>query len=484
VTAGPWRSAEDWPGVRHLGRPGGQAELSIEVTDPARAEVAARVRGGGAAEAAAAADAAAVALPAWAAASPAERAAALARIAARLRSAGEDLAVLVTTETGKRLAEARAEVAFSAEFFEWFAACARSLAGRARRTGRDVTHYVDPQPVGVVAVLTPWNFPVSIPARKLAAALAAGAPCLFKPSEVAPLSGLRLAELMEPELPPGAVETVVGDAQVVSGVWLDDPRVRAVSFTGSTRVGRLIATQVAGRFARAVLELGGAAPVVVLPGAGLERTSADVVAAKLRNNGQSCIAANTLWVPEGEAGDLVGRLEDRLAAVTVGDPFEAGTGLGPMCLPADPSRLAGLLEAARRSGARVWSAPPGPDGGFFFPPALCVDADPGVAPAAGEVFGPVLSVVPYRDLDTALAQANASPYGLAGYVFGPDLDAARAVAARLDVGIVGVNTSAPNHPSVPFAPRKHSGSGVEGAEAGMWQFLAHQTVAVTAGGTA
>lgn len=454
--------------------------VRVEVTDPTTGTVTATVLGGGKKEAAGAVDAASAALPLWAATPPAGRAAALQQVAAALRDDTEELARLVTVETGKRIAEARAEVGFSADFFDWFAATAASLNGEVWNSRPGATHYVAAQPVGVTAVLTPWNFPLSIPARKLAPALAAGCSAVFKPSEEAPLSGLRLAALIEEAVPAGVVETVVGPAEDVASVWLNDRRVRAVTFTGSTRVGRLVASQVAGRFVRTVLELGGAAPFVVLDGADLDAAVEVLTMAKFRNNGQSCIAANTAWVPRRLLGELSDRLEAACASVVVGDPLEEPTGLGPTCLRADPPRLAELADDARREGARVVVAgETAATGGFFVAPTLCLDPQPGARVLREEIFGPLLPVIPYDDLDGAIERVNGSNYGLAGYVFGPDRDAARAVAARLDVGLAGVNTGSPNTPQVPFAPRRDSGIGVEGGHAGMEQFLTFQTVAVS-----
>ncbi len=472
---------EPVPGVRSGGRIASPDEpVTVEVTDPTTGAVAATVLGGGRREAARAVDRAAAALPGWAATPAPARAAALQQVAAALREQTEDLAWLVTVETGKRIAEARAEVGFSADFFDWFAHEVAGSGGETWNSRPGTTHYVASRPVGVVAVLTPWNFPLSIPARKLAPALAAGCTTLFKPSEVAPLSGLRLAAIIDEALPAAAVETVVGSAEDVAGVWLGDRRVRGVTFTGSTRVGRLVASQVAGRFARTVLELGGAAPFMVLDGADLDAAVDVLMVAKLRNNGQSCIAANTAWVPSRLLGEVADRLEAAFASVAVGDPFDDPTGLGPTCMPSDPTRLAALADDARDRGARV--VVPGrkqPGEGFFVAPTLCIDPGPDARVMSEEIFGPVLPVLPYDDLDEAVERVNASSYGLAGYVFGPDRDAARAVAERLDVGLAGVNTGSPNTPQVPFAPRRDSGVGVEGGHAGLDQFLMFQTVAVS-----
>jgi succinate-semialdehyde dehydrogenase/glutarate-semialdehyde dehydrogenase len=468
------------PGVRSRGEPApASTPRELEVLDPTTGSALATVAGGGKKDAARAADAASAALAGWSAAPPALRAQALQRVAGALRDEAEELARLVTLETGKRIAEARAEISFSAEFFEWFAAAGSSLPGEVWEARPGVTHFVAAQPLGLVAVITPWNFPVSIPARKLAPALAAGCTTLFKPSEAAPLSGLRLAELIEQAVPPGVVETVVGPSEEVAAVWFADRRVRGLSFTGSTRVGAAIASQVAARFVRTVLELGGCAPFVVLDDADLDAAAECVAAAKLRNNGQSCIAANTLYAPRRLVSELAGRIETLFASTAVGDPLDEATGLGPTCLPSDPSRLAALVDDARGRGATVIAPAAAPGEGFFVGPALCVQPGPDARMVNEEVFGPVLPVVAYDNVDEAIEAANRSSYGLAAYVFGGDLDAARRVAARLDVGLVGVNTGSPNTPQVPFSPRRDSGLGVEGGRPGLEEFVAYQTVAVT-----
>lgn len=455
---------------------------SLVVTDPTTGGCLAQVLTGDAHIAAKAVEVASSAAAGWASTPGPARAEALRGVAAALRAQSERLARIVVLETGKRLAEARAEVGLSAGYFDWFATAAEAHFGQIWELRPGVTHEVRMQPVGVSAVLTPWNFPVSIPARKLAAALGAGCPALFKPSEVAPLSGLALAEVLEAHLPPGVVSTLVGDAVEIVGAWLADRRVRAVSFTGSTRVGALIAAQAAPSFTRTVLELGGSAPVVILPGADPAKATEVLLGAKLRNNGQSCIAANTAWVHVEAIGELLARLEAAFDELVVGDPLEEATGLGPTCLPGDPGRLEELVGRAQAQGAKRIG--PGREAigetdGFFFPPTLLVMPDPSAELLHQEIFGPVLYVVGYRDLKEALAYANSSPYGLAGYVVGEDLGVARRVAAALDVGLVGINTFTPNTPQVPFAPRGDSGLGVEGSLAGMEQFMRYQTLAAS-----
>lgn len=469
-------------GVRSAARPATPLDpWPLEVTDPATGERLAHVTGGGPADARRALDAAARALPDWAATPCTERARALRQVAADLRADADELARLITLETGKRLAEGRAEVELSAAFFEWYADVAATTRSERWSVRRGIEHRVSAQPVGVVAVVTPWNFPLSIPARKLAPLAAAGCTAVFKPADAAPLSGLRLAEIVERSLPPGAIETVVGPAAEVVGAWLSDRRVGAVTFTGSTRTGRIVARDAGEHLCRAVLELGGNAPAIVLDDADLDEAAECLVVAKYRNNGQSCIAANKAFVPRHLVTDFLDRFGARSRELVVGDPLEPETGLGPVCLPSDPPRLAALAAQAAGSATLHTGQPAETVGskGFWVAPTWWVQEDPDAAFLSEELFGPLLPIVPYDDLDDVLAQSRRSAVGLAGYVLGTDVERAARVADALDVGIVGVNTGAPNTPQIPFAPRRDSGLGVEGGHAGLEPFVAWHTVAVT-----
>lgn len=485
------RLAETVVGWRSEGQPRDPGRPAMfDVMDPTTGSALVSIAAAGRPEAERSVDVAACTAATWSSFSAQSRSRCLRDVANRLRSAVDDIALLITLETGKRLVESRAEVGLSADFFEWFADAAATTSSEVWEVRSGITHYVTAQPVGVVAVLTPWNFPVSIPARKLAPALAAGCTIVFKPSEVAPLSGLRLSEILDEVLPPGVVETVVGDAKEVTDAWITDRRVRALTFTGSTRVGRLLAAKGAGRFVRSVLELGGSAPFMVLEDADIAAAADCLAIAKFRNNGQSCIAANTAWVPRHHCEEFLERFIRTVSALEVGDPLDEETGLGPTCMPTDPGRLAELVEDASRSGAQVIQSGRRHDGGepsqrdrarpngFFTDPVVCVEPAEGARVRSEEIFGPVMPIVGYDDIDGAIEGANRSTLALAGYVCGRNEQAARAVASRLDVGIVGVNTATPNTPQIPFAPRRDSGLGVEGGRGGLAEFLAYQSVAV------
>lgn len=451
----------------------------LTVVEPATGTVLDELPYLGAAEAAQAADEAYAALPAWSATPVAARARSLHAIAADLRESAEEIAVLISRETGKRLAEARAEVGLSAGFFDWFAAAISAQQGQIVEAVAGIRHHVRRRPLGVVAVSTPWNFPVSIPARKAAAALAAGCSVLFKPSEIAPLSALAYSDVVQRHVPDGSHRTVVGEPVAVTSRWLADSRVRGLSFTGSTRTGLLLAQQAAATMTRTVLELGGNAPFVVLDDADLDHAVETLLIAKYRNNGQSCIAANHVWVPSGLHDELVDRFASASAALQLGNPLDESTTLGPLTLPGDPERVAELLLDAEKRGAVVLRSPASvPEVGSFCAPAIVIDAQPGSRVLDEEVFGPAVAVRRYDSIDVVLAATRDCAHGLAGYVVGQDPTRARVVADALDVGIAGVGTATPNTPQIPFGGLKLSGVGYEGGQVGLEAFQTLQTVAI------
>lgn len=454
---------------------------SCDVVEPATGQALAQVAGGGADDARLAADTAASALAGWSSTAATVRASALRRIAAALRreSVVDELAMLTTRETGKRLAEARAEVGLSAVYFDWFADAVCATPGQGWNVVPGVHHEVHRRPVGVVAVSTPWNFPLSIPARKLAPALAAGCSVVFKPSEIAPLSSLRIAEIVEEQLPTGVANTVVGDAATVTTAWLEHPAVRALTFTGSVRVGRLLAAQAAARMTRCVFELGGSAPFVLLDDADIARAVELLMVAKYRNNGQSCIAANRVWAPRVMLEEFAAAFLAASNDLVLGDPREADTTLGAMALPGDADRIEELLGAGEAAGARIERATmPLPAHGQFARPAVCIEPPATARIATEEIFGPAVSISGYDSIDEVLVATRENPLGLAGYVVGRDEHRATDVARALDVGLVGVNNPAPNTPQIPFAGLKLSGIGAEGGFAGLEAFRTDQSIGI------
>lgn len=453
----------------------GREELRLEIVEPATGDLLGTVFGGGGREATNGVTASSEALGEWGQVGNAGRALVLRSIAAALRETAtlSELALLVSRETGKLLVEARAEVLFAAAFFDWFADCAATDHGEYwQMQGRQVV--VDWRPVGVVGIVTPWNFPVSIPARKIAAVLAAGCTAVLKPSEMAPLSALLFADIVGSRLPPSVLNTVVGDPEAIVHVLTTDMRVRAISFTGSTPVGLVVAQKCAPQLKRLVLELGGRSPFIVCEGADLEETVSVLVTAKYRNNGESCIAANNVFVPSTVYEEFLRLYTQATAGLEIGDPQVPRVRLGPMVSKAHGDRIRSLVERARSDGEVIWSGPNQGMGPAFVAPAI-------VQPRASsemwgeEVFGPITMVRSYTSIDAVITEVNSWDYGLAGYVCGPSAYAS-AVGHRLELGIIGVNVGAPVVPEAPFGGLKMSGMGREGSVIGLREFQEPRTI--------
>lgn len=469
-------------GVRIAGRTVTPIEgTSFEVVEPATGAPIARVEGGGARDAMRAAEVAGEAFAGWGGTPALERARVLRRIADAVDGLAEgSLAEIVTRETGKRLEEARAEIRFSARYFEWFADVISTSPGQVWDVVPGVRHFVRWRPLGVVAVMTPWNFPVSIPARKIAPALAAGCTVVFRPSQYTPQSSLGLVAGIEHLLPPGVLNTVSGRAGTVSNSWLDDPRVAGLSFTGSTEVGRHLAAEAGRRLKMATLELGGRAPFVVCADADLEQAVEALVVAKYRNNGESCIAANNVWVHQSLWEEFVPAYLERNEKARVGNPLEDDVDLGPVRKAEDVSRLEALAEEAGEAGAEVVvGGGDAPEEGFYVRPTVCLEPPPSLRVWRDEVFGPLTPIRPFASLEEVVEDSNASHYGLAGYVMSRDEDGALDLASRLEIGLVGINLSTPNTPQIPFGGLKASGfGGYEGGWAGLEPFIEYQSIAV------
>lgn len=410
----------------------------------------------------------------WAALDGRERARLLRRIADELRASATELGELICAETGKRLEEGVGEVHFSARYFDWFAdACTRLESDYYETPQRRFV--IDRKPVGVVAAISPWNFPLSIPARKLAAALAAGCAVVQKPSELAPLSTLALTTICERVLPVGLVSALVGDGATLTSAIIDHPEVRAVSFTGSTAIGRIVARRAAETFTRAVLELGGRAPFIVCEDADVDVAVEAMLVAKLRNNGASCLAANNISVHADVYDAVMDRLRERAAGLSIGDPRDAATGLGPLIRGGEVERLEGLVASARSGGDTVTMIDRVPDSGWYAP-IVILEATSDSEAWGTEVFGPLFSIRRYTDEAAVVREVNTWRTGLGGYVMSGDVAHQFALARALDVGIVGINNGAPNTPEVPFGGRGDSGLGREGGMSGVLEFTAEQTL--------
>ncbi len=449
-------------------------EQSLAVTNPADGTVVGQVGWGDAADAVLAADAAAHALASWADAPARHRGDILLKAAELIAARAERLGTLLAREAGKRLPEAIGEVSFSAEYFRWFAEEARRPAGHVvphEVAGR--RHLTIRRPVGVVATLTPWNFPCSIQARKLAPALAAGCTVVARVSEKAPLAVTELVRcLTDAGVPRGVVNLVHGPAPELTRSLLEHPAVRAVSFTGSTRVGSEIMASAAGRIVRPLLELGGDAAFIVFEDADLGAAVEGALLAKFRNTGQSCIAANRFIVHERVYDEFVDRFVRAVDVMTVGD------GLAPDCPDLGPvidddraKNVNAMVTEALAAGARLLTRRfELPTTGSYVAPALLADVPDEVGLAREEIFGPVAGIFRFGDEEEALARANATEMGLAGYFWSRDVNRVWRVAERLETGIVGINDALPTACFAPMGGVKQSGLGREGADVGLQEF--------------
>ncbi|GAB6067411.1 NADP-dependent succinate-semialdehyde dehydrogenase [Methylothermus subterraneus] len=444
------------------------------VVNPASGEEIARVPALAADEARQAIEAAASALPVWQKRTAEERAEFLKRWHRQILENREDLARIVTLENGKPFAEALGEVDYGAGFVDWFAGEALRAYGETIPSpwpGRRILTFK--QPVGVCAAITPWNFPLAMLTRKCAAALAAGCTAVAKPAAETPLTALALAELAERAgIPAGVVNVITGPAEVLGTELATHPKVRKLSFTGSTRVGRLLMAQAAPTLKRLSLELGGNAPFLVFADADLKAALSGAMLAKFRNGGQSCVAANRFLVQKEVYEEFAAELAQRIAALKVGPGFEAGVQVGPLIHAKAVAKIEALIAEAVAQGAQVVTGG-GRHllGGNFFQPTLLKDVSPRMRIFAEEIFGPVAILTAFTDDEEAIALANASEYGLAAYFYTQDLKRALRVAEALECGMVGVNVGRVSTPVAPFGGIKQSGFGREGSKYGLEEYL-------------
>jgi succinate-semialdehyde dehydrogenase/glutarate-semialdehyde dehydrogenase len=458
--------------------------VHVDVVNPADGSIVGAVPYGGAAEARAACDAAAMAFPAWSNTPARARADLLARAAALLAERSSEVGLLLARETGKRLPEAVGEVRFAAEYFRWFAEQARRPAGEViPPEASNRRHLTLARPSGVALALTPWNFPVSIQARKVAAALAAGCTVVGRPSEKAPLAVFEMYRcLAEAGLPDGVASVVVGPAAVMTEAMLAHPAVRVMSFTGSTVVGRQLMAMAARRIVRPLLELGGDAPFIVFADADLGRAIEGAMIAKFRNNGQSCIAANRFIIEAPVYDEFTQRLAARIDAMTIGDPIgDPVPDLGPLIDAERRQAVNASVEQALAGGAKRLTAPravdPGPTGAFIAP-TLLSDVPDTVAISCDEVFGPVAGVFRFESEVEAVSRANATEMGLAAYLYTSSVDRSLRLSESIECGILGLNNPLPSVAFAPMGGIKQSGLGREGSHHGLAEFLDVRYMAV------
>ncbi len=446
---------------------------TIPVQDPASGGALAWVARLGASAADHAVGAAARAFPGWAGLLPQQRAALLRAWHQQIMAARDDLALLITLEQGKPLAESLGEIDYAASFVEWYAEEARRLNVESVTSHLpDAEMLVRREPLGVAAVVTPWNFPSAMLTRKAAAALAAGCTVVAHPSSLTPLSALALAELADRAgLPPGAFNVVTGDAEPIVGLMCADPRVRALSFTGSTEVGRLIAERCAPGLKRLVLELGGHAPLLVFADADLGRAVEIAVAAKFATSGQDCLAANRILVERAIYPAFCAAFAARIAALAVGPGLAPGTEIGPLMHARALAKVEAHVADAKARGARcLTGGTRHPAGPLFYAPTLLADVPDDALVMREETFGPVAAVSPFDGEDEAVGRANASDYGLVAYVVTRDGARSLRLGRRLAYGMIAVNRAKLTGPPVPFGGIKQSGLGREGARHGLEAF--------------
>ncbi|HZW23082.1 NAD-dependent succinate-semialdehyde dehydrogenase [Noviherbaspirillum sp.] len=448
--------------------------VTFPVHDPAAGELLAHVASLGAAETARAIDAAERAQREWQKKPAKERAGLLRAWFNAMLANIDDLATLMTAEQGKPLAEARGEIQYAASFVEWFAEEGKRVDGDvAPHPQSDKRIVVLKQPVGVCAAITPWNFPAAMITRKVAPALAAGCSIIVKPAEQTPLSALALAALAEQVgIPGGVFQVLTGDAREIGGVLTASPVVRKLSFTGSTEVGRILMAQCAPTIKRLSLELGGNAPFIVFADADLDAAADGAVAAKYRNSGQTCVCANRFIVHDSVYDAFVQKMSERVAALKVGNGFEADVVQGPLIDDAALEKVVTLVNDARERGARVVTGGQRHAlGGTFFQPTVLADVTPDMRVAQEEIFGPVAPVLRFKDDNEAIAMANDTESGLAAYFYTRDITRAWRVAEALEYGMVGLNTGLISNEVAPFGGVKQSGFGREGSRYGIDEYL-------------
>ncbi|MGH9105642.1 MAG: NAD-dependent succinate-semialdehyde dehydrogenase [Acidimicrobiales bacterium] len=455
---------------------------TFEVEDPATGEVVAEVADATADDARAALDAAVEAQGAWSATAPRQRGEVLRAAYERMTEQAADLALLMTIEMGKPLAESRAEVAYAADFFRWFSEEAVRIAGDYKVSASGANRVlVMRQAVGPCLLITPWNFPAAMATRKLGAALAAGCSAVLKPAQLTPLSSLALAQILaEAGLPPGVlnVVTCLSAGEVITPL-LHDGRLRKLSFTGSTEVGSKLMAGAADRVLRVSLELGGNAPFLVFADADLDAAVHGALLAKMRNGGEACTAANRFYVHSSLAGEFAERLASAMSEMPLGRGTEPGVKVGPLISAAQREKVASLVDDAVARGAKVLCGGTAPErAGYFYEPTVLVQVPEDAELVRTEIFGPVAPVLSFDGDAEAVAAANGTGYGLVAYAYTRDLSRALSVAESLEVGMLGLNRGVVSDPAAPFGGVKASGIGREGGPVGIEEYLEVKYVSI------
>ena len=439
---------------------------TLKVINPADETVVAEVAYGGKADAERAIVAAAKAFPDWRAASVYDRAKVLKKTAELMRDRADRIARALTLEQGKPLAEARMEVLHAADTFEWFAEEGKRAYGRIiPPTNVAKRYYAIKHPVGVVGTITPWNFPAALPSRKIAPALAAGCTVVSRPADQTPITLILMFECMaEAGLPAGVANLVIGEPLAVADAFFEQQAVRKISFTGSTAVGKALIKRSADQVKRLSLELGGHAPLIVFPDADVQQVAQAAVIGKFRNNGQVCIAPSRFYVHEKIAGEFTDAAVELTRNLKMGNGLEPGVQVGPMFEGRAIDKTLALVDDARSKGGKILTGGARAsqfDKGYWFEPTVLRDVNGSMKLMTEEPFAPVMPLLDFSKLEEVIAAANATPYGLAAYVFTNDLTIATRMAEGLEAGIIGINDPVPATPQCPFGGMKESGMGRE-----------------------
>jgi succinate-semialdehyde dehydrogenase/glutarate-semialdehyde dehydrogenase len=455
----------------------------FDVINPATEEVLASVASADIADADAALDAAERAMAEWAARTPRQRSEVLRKAWELMTARLDDFARLITQENGKARADAMGEATYAAEFFRWFAEEAVRADGmitRAPSSGARIM--VQHKPAGLAVLVTPWNYPAAMGTRKIAPALAAGCGVIIKPASETPLTMLALMPLLaEAGVPPGLVNVLPSrrTGPLVDHM-LHDPRVRVVSFTGSTGVGRKLLKSAADQVLKPAMELGGNAPCIIFEDADMNEAIDGTMQAKMRNLGEACTAANRIYVHTSIAAEFTRRLSERMSALRLGDGSDPSVDVGPLVNAATRDKVAEFVRDAVAKGARIECGGSVPEGrGFFYPPTVLSDVPQSADCVHDEIFGPVAAIQTFTDQDDVIRRANDTEYGLVAYVFSRDFRRAMQVCERLDYGMVGLNRGLVSDPAAPFGGVKQSGLGREGGHEGMLEFMETQYISAS-----
>ena len=457
---------------------------TFPLENPATNEIIARVANGGPEDAALALQAADRAQAEWSKSTPRERGDILRRAFELVTANTDRLAAIMTAEMGKPLGEARGEVAYGAEMLRWFSEEAVRIGGDSAASMDGNTRImVTKEPVGPCVLVTPWNFPLAMGARKIAPAVAAGCTMVFKPAALTPLTSLALVEIFrDAGLPDGVLNVVTtSNASSVVDHWMSSGVARKVSFTGSTEVGKVLLKQAADNVMRSSMELGGNAPFIVLADADIEKAVKGAMTAKMRNMGEACTAANRFFVHRSVMEGFSRKFSKKMAELRVGNGALAGTDVGPLIDRKGVEKVESLVADAVSKGARVLTGASRPEGpGYFYTPTVLVDVAPDSELMSTEIFGPVAAILPFDSEEEVLRLANDTEWGLVGYVFTESMDKALRFSAGLEVGMVGLNTGLVSNPAAPFGGVKQSGLGREGGKIGIEEFLEYKYTALAA----